>query len=946
MDIRETLFSTHNREGIALKSQYPETLNELLLFRGQLDCDEKFITYLADGDSREELLTFGSLLSKSKKIAHLLRNHGLLPGDRILLILPTGLTFIESFFGIQAAGMVPVPVYPPARLDRLEHYLQTLTGIIAKSKCRGAIIEKQLIALIQNRLSSSDSKILFFNKEDIEASTEEAELFQMTSASPAFLQFTSGTTSHPRGVLVLQKHLFAQLASYAETTGIIPGKVAVSWLPLYHDLGLIGMVLASLYAQIHLVLLSPLHFLKDPFCWIRAMSRYRATHTCAPNFGYALSVRKCPKQQLENENIDLSTLELMGMGGEAVLMSTIEAFREHFKSFGLNPDVMGPCYGLAENVLGATGHRKGEPTRSLTVSKKGLQEGLIRDPDNKEDQMILPSNGRAMPTVSVRIADEEGGNLGECKIGEIWIAGPSVTAGYFDDGEATREIFVEKEGERWLKTGDIGFLDHGDLYISGRKKDILIVRGKNYSPQDIEEVAGSIEGVRKGNIIAFALSTADSERAVLVCERDERIEVNEKKLRDNIQRAVNAALALNVEVVIIPKGAIPKTSSGKLQRSIVKMAYEKGALKSLSPPSHFMQMLHGIKLKLNKVIHSFTFQRLSPTTLNNNNEQAQQEPLDTEFEMAIKHIKPYFDLEIHSQLRLDTLGFDSLERMELWMAIEKLYKAKIPEEVWNSNQTLGEIQRNARLYKETGESNSSLKVGEESLTIQKLIESSKDIVPTIQNASKIAPAAFALMHAISKLCWNVQVEGIENLPKDEKGYILAGNHQSYLDGAWIRNALPANEQKRLIAISGEQLKQSTYLKSFLSLIETISLDADASFLHAIKGGISVLGKNRIVLVFPEGTRTHTGRINSFRPGVGLMSLLSGYPIVPFRIKGGFEIYPRHKFLPRFFMRRGKGEQGLTIVFGKPITPPKHELEQSQRQLNEMMQLLRSNVDKL
>jgi hypothetical protein len=345
------------------------------------------------------------------------------------------------------------------------------------------------------------------------------------------------------------------------------------------------MVLATLYSRAHLVLLSPVDFLADPMCWLRAIHRYRGALIAAPNFAYDLCVRKCSPDRLRRESIDLSCVALAGMGGEPVSMATVERFRTHFAPFGLRPEVLSACYGLAENTLVATGHRRGEPLRSLEVSAGGLQRNAIRPPASPQDRLTIVGSGRPFPGSQVRIAGEDGRVLAEREVGEIQVKGASVAAGYFADDAATRESFVGPDDDRWLRTGDLGFLHSGDLFVCDRRKDLIIVRGQNYYPSDLEATAGRIAGIRPGSVIALSLGggATASERPVVVAEWDPARRRTEPEIRADVMAAVSRdhGLALH-EVILLPKGSIPKTSSGKLQRGAMKEALKRGDLSAFA----------------------------------------------------------------------------------------------------------------------------------------------------------------------------------------------------------------------------------------------------------------------------------------------------------------------------------------------------------------------------
>jgi 1-acyl-sn-glycerol-3-phosphate acyltransferase len=918
------------------------TLNELVQLRAEQNPEQPFVTYLADGDRDERRLTYGELQTRALTVAGVLARRGLHPGDRVLVMLPSGLEFIETFFGILLAGMTPVPVYPPARLARLEHYLRTLASITETSECKSIVVDERLIPLVGKRLTF-DGRFLLGSAE-LQAATELGTPFPLQAGSPAFLQFTSGTTSQPRGVLLLQEQVLAQLRSYAEALRIHPAEVVVSWLPLYHDLGLIGKVLACLYAGSHLILLSPIDFLKDPMSWLRAISRYRGVHVAAPNFAYQLCVRKCPPERLRAEGIDLSSVENAGMGGEPVAWSTVERFREHFAPFGFRGETLNPCYGLAENTLVATGYRRGEPLRAAALSLAGLQRNEVCPPVDDADRCTLVGNGRAFPGMRVQIADEAGQDLGAEAIGEIWVQGPSLASGYVGSPESTAATFVERDGSRWLRTGDLGFIRGGDLYICGRQKDLLIVRGRNFHPQDLEQEASRIEGVRVGNVVTFSVDrgAGQGEAAVLVAELDPRVSRQADELRRELAEAISSAFQLALaEVILLPKGSLPKTSSGKLQRGLVKEAYLRGDLAAFVPPGWLSAAW--LKLGLASASLGRRLRRRLPgprpegTTPIVQGEQAQE--LDPRFTEAMRSVKPDLQIRLTPALRLDGLGLDSLERVELWLQLERLFAAKVPEADWSALQTLGQLQ--TLLEERQGTAPATESEGGSSLLLRELLTPLGE-QPAPFREPLTAPLAFGFLSRLSRTFWGWRVVGQEHLPPD--GSIVAGNHVTYLDGGWLRNAVPPHVRARLIAYNHADLPAFT--RVFLAQMDTIPIDPSKSFSHAIRAGIQALEADKTLLIFPEGVRTHSGKMRVFRPGVGLISLLAQKPIVPFRMRGAFEIYPRDRPLPRFVGWRRDRQDHLEIRFGEPLHPPEHDPAQTWSQAQDIVRRLREAVEAL
>lgn len=918
------------------------TLTDCVLGRAETDPDRPFVTFLADGDRDERRLSFGQLRTRALAIAGALAQRGLVPGDRVLIMLPSGLAFVETFLGISLAGMIPVPVYPPARLARLEHYLRTLASIAEVSACRATVVDERLVPLVGRHLTFKGQRLI--TDVELRAAGEPARPFALEPASPAFLQFTSGTTSQPRGVLLLQEQVLAQLRSYGEALGLSAGEAVVSWLPLYHDLGLVGMVLASLHAGAHLVLLSPTDFLGDPLTWLRALHRHRAIHTAAPNFAYQLCLRKCPAERLRAEGIDLSSLQNMGLGGEPVSWGTVQAFRAHLAPFGLKPEVLNPCYGLAENTLVATGHRRHEPLRTVTLSARGLSENALREPADEADRTTLVGNGRAFPGMRVRIVGPELEDVGERAIGEVWVQSPSLAAGYFGDREASARTFVQREDGRWLRTGDLGFLVEGDLFICGREKDLLIVRGRNFHPQDLEEEIGRVPGVRVGNVVAFSVDRGggEGEVAVVVAEADPRAARAPDDVRREVGEAISAAFQLKLaEVLLLPAGSIPKTSSGKLQRGLVKEAWLRGDLAAFVPPGRVATALLKLRLawaslRRRKPAAGAPLELAAPAG-------EEEGSLDPRFGEALARVRPDLAVPLRPALRVDSLGLDSLERLELWLQLARMFQARVPDEEWSSSQTLGQLQELLLRHEGSGPPDEGGRPAQgdgSSLLVRELLLPAREERPAFR-APWTAPLTFAALSGLSRLCWGWRVTGQEHFPA-AGGFLIAGNHASYFDGAWLRNATTPEVQRRLVAFSFAGLPRFT--RVFLAQMETIPIDPEGSFREAIRAGVQALLAERAVLIFPEGLRTHSGRLGAFRPGVGLLSLLSQRPIVPFRSRGMFEAFPRDGALPRLLRRRG--QPPIEVRFGAPLVPPPLEPERVWAQAQELVRRLRETVESL
>jgi fatty-acyl-CoA synthase len=385
-----------------------------------------------------------------------------------------------------------------------------------------------------------------------------------------FLQFTSGSTAAPRGVRVTHGSLWANAhAIMVDGLHASPEDRGVSWLPLYHDMGLIGFVMSPLVTRTPITFISTLDFLKRPEVWVRTLSEDRGTISFAPNFGYALTARRTTS----TEGLDLSAVRVLGCGAEPIQPDAIRGFFERFSDAGLKPSAFLACYGLAETTLAVTfAGMEDELELDQLEFESERTDGDTSGVHRLEHRIPVVSCGRPLPRHRVSILGEHGEPLPEGRVGELFVEGPSVTDGYWDDEEATNRVFVNGG----VKTGDLGYMSDGELFVTGRLKDTIIVRGRNFDPTPIEVAAGRVDGVRMGNVAAFSMSGDLTERIVVVAESREG---DPETIESNIVRAVQRDVGLTVsEVVLIEAGSLPKTTSGKLQRSATREQYLDGAL--------------------------------------------------------------------------------------------------------------------------------------------------------------------------------------------------------------------------------------------------------------------------------------------------------------------------------------------------------------------------------
>ncbi|WP_437535241.1 thioester reductase domain-containing protein [Sorangium sp. So ce726] len=557
--------------------------------------DALVFRFLVDGESEEVTRTFAQLDREARSIAAALQDLGA-PGERVLLLYPPGLDFISAFLGCLYAGAIAVPAYPPDP-SRLARTLPRLSAIVANAEARLALTTSTIAAFAGALVETApDLAAMRWVATDVLA--DGGAHWRMPSLQEdtlAFLLYTSGSTGTPKGVRVSHGNLLHNSRAIQANFGHTDASIGVGWLPLYHDMGLIGKVLQPLYAGASCTLLSPLDFLKRPFRWLQAISRYGATTSGGPNFAYDLCARRI--SPAERAALDLSRWQVAFVGAEPVRLETLERFAEAFGERGFRREAFFPCYGLAESTLMVTGGWLGSSAGTLSVRRDTLQQGRIEEAREGEGGVQpLVGNGPVAPNQQVIIVDPE--RKTRCpaeQVGEIWVAGPSVAQGYWNRPAETAETFGARlldtgEGP-FLRTGDLGFLRGGQLYITGRCKDLIILRGKNYYPQDIEQaVERSHPSVRPGCTAAFAVELDGQEQLIVVAEIDRRRGGEGSEGGEAALEAVSAGVRRAVAeehdvqpraVALLAPGSIPKTSSGKIQRHACKEGFLAGSLEVL-----------------------------------------------------------------------------------------------------------------------------------------------------------------------------------------------------------------------------------------------------------------------------------------------------------------------------------------------------------------------------
>jgi fatty-acyl-CoA synthase len=534
--------------------------------------------YLGEEDGRERPITYGGLWRDAASVAAGLVARRVAPGDRVALLLRTEVAFFQAYFGVLLAGGVPVPLYPPFRADALEEYARRQAGILRNADAHLLLTfaEAEHIAGLLRPLAPSLSGVA--TVDDVRLDVRAFAVPHVDEGSLTLIQYTSGSTGMPKGVALTHANVLANIRAFGEALSINADDVGVTWLPLYHDMGLIGTWLGALYHGIPVVVMSPLTFLSRPSRWLHAFTSHRGTISAAPNFAYDLCVRKIADEELGQ--LDLSSWRCALNGSEAVVPSTLDRFCDRFSKYGFRREAMMPVYGLAEASLCVTAPPLGREPRTDRIARGPFERGRRVEPAAPSDPnpLTFVGCGRPLPGHQVRIASSRGDVLGEREEGAIHFRGPSVMPGYFRDPDATDAV---TRGDGWIDSGDLGYCAEGDLFITGRVKDVIIAAGRNVYPQEVEEAVADVPGVRRGCVAAFGVDDQRSgtERLVVVAESREQTEEMRVAVRDAIvARMVDAIGFPPDEVFVAPPGAIPKSSSGKIRRSATKQLFVSGAL--------------------------------------------------------------------------------------------------------------------------------------------------------------------------------------------------------------------------------------------------------------------------------------------------------------------------------------------------------------------------------
>lgn len=558
----------------------PQTLGGYLLRAAELARPHAGVRLL-DRRERETWLPWEDLVERAQRAAGRLRAAGVRPGERVAIVLPTGAGFLDAFFGCTLLGAVPTPLYPPVRLGRLEEFHARTAAMLAAAGCVALVTEARIHRLMGQTLVRYPPRCGVVRDTELlegEALQPAAVLSEagVTPESLCLVQFSSGTTVDPKPVALSHRAVLAQVHAIMDqirldTPDEVPlfTRAGVSWLPLYHDMGLIGGLFPAAVFGAPTTLIGPEVFLARPATWLRAISRYRGTISPAPDFAYALCTERIRDEELEG--VDLSCWSLALNGAEPIRARTLRAFSERFAPWGFRPSAMTPVYGLSEAALAVTFSPVGEGPRVERYDPGHLARGRAVPAAREDAGTELVSVGRPVAGFSVEIRDDAGEVLPEGHVGRIWAQGPSLMTAYLD-----REEQPVVDG--WLDTGDLGFLREGRLTVTGRAKDVIVLRGQNHAPHELEQAVDEVPGVRTGCAAAVSRIEAGEERVLVFVEARQP----SPRTAPDCRRAIRARTGVDVDlVVVLEPGTLPRTSSGKIRRRASLERWEAG---TLSPP--------------------------------------------------------------------------------------------------------------------------------------------------------------------------------------------------------------------------------------------------------------------------------------------------------------------------------------------------------------------------
>jgi 1-acyl-sn-glycerol-3-phosphate acyltransferase len=555
-----------------------ETLTGILRWHVEQHPERPHIQFY-DDYTDGEIITYGSLWEGAAAVAGGLQFHGLKPGEAVALMLPTGRDYFFAFYAVVLAGGIPVPIYPPVRRAQLEDHLRRQSAILTNCQASMLITVADAKSVARLLTSQVDSLHHVGTVEELTELGRSCEVVARRADDIGFLQYTSGSTGNPKGVVLSHANLLANIRADGYGLQVKSSDVFVSWLPLYHDMGLIGGWLGSIYHAPRLVIMSPLSFLSRPQRWLWAIHRYGGTISAAPNFAYDLCVRRIDEKDIEG--IDLSRWRVVANGAEAISPTTMRAFCDRFAAHGFKRAAMFPVYGLAECSVGLTFSPIGRGPLIDTIDRDILARDGRAEPalptTEESKRLEVVSCGLPLPRHEIRVVDGAGREFPERREGHLQFRGPSATSGYYRNPEKTAELI--RDG--WLETGDLAYIAAGELFITGRSKDLIIRAGRNIYPAELEGLIGDLDGIRAGCVAVFGSPdlVSGTERLVVLAETRKQDPEARERLRIAINEiATDVVTAPPDDVVLVSPNTVLKTSSGKIRRVASRERYEQGLL--------------------------------------------------------------------------------------------------------------------------------------------------------------------------------------------------------------------------------------------------------------------------------------------------------------------------------------------------------------------------------
>ena len=686
------------------------TLPEILRAHAERQPDQRVYTFLLDGETDAVHLNYGQLERQARAVAALLQEAGVTTGERVLIVHPPGLGFITALWGCYYAAVTAVPTYPP-NFNPHSRTSSRFAALATDAQVEVALTSQawqQRAERFGASLPAELTSVRWLASDELDtAAADDWQPPAIDQAAVAMLQYTSGSTAAPKGVMLSHANLVSNLAAIGHQFGHTVDSQGVIWLPPYHDMGLIGGILEPVAHSCPVVLMEPVHFLQRPLRWLQAVSRYRATTSGGPNFAYELCLEKITAE--DRQSLDLSSWSLAFNGAEPVRAETLRRFSETFADCGFRPGAFYPTYGLAEATLLVTGVDRSAADHTIDQATPGNKQ---QPGANQETDETIPC-GTTVGGHQLHIVDPQTGQVCvDGDIGEIWVAGPSVAAGYWNQPQETADTFgqrlasEEEGGDSFLRTGDLGRIVDGELVITGRSKDLIILRGRNYYPQDLEETAWRCHPalVPQGSA-AFAIEHDGAEQLAIACEvrRDKRRQLESHRVIRAIRGALSAEhLVRASQVILLKPGSLPRTTSGKLQRHVCRQNTQQQLWKPLAEESlGSTQVAITNNTFQQELLQRLHRQTLLPDDLNTLDPSQQQHKVCHYLTSLIADMLGISPEQIEPDQPLAELGIDSLMRIELLVKIDGDLDTDLPPEIIDPEGTLNALaarivtQRNA-----------------------------------------------------------------------------------------------------------------------------------------------------------------------------------------------------------------------------------------------------------